>query len=79
MKKSLKKGFTIIELVVVMSIILIVTATAVVSYHRMTTTYQEKEYERIINTFEAAAEAYAAENQDIKDRIYSGAGYATVT
>ena len=79
MKKSLKKGFTIIELVVVMSIILIVTATAVVSYHRMTTTYKEKEYERIINTFEAAAEAYAAENQDIKDRIYSGAGYATVT
>jgi len=79
MKKSLKKGFTIIELVVVMSIILIVTATAVVSYHRMTTQYKEKEYDRIINTFEAAAEAYAAENQDIKDRIYSGAGYATVT
>ena len=79
MNKTLKKGFTIIELVVVMSIILIVTATAVVSYHRMTTTYKEKEYERIINTFEAAAEAYAAENQDIKDRIYSGAGYATVT
>jgi prepilin-type N-terminal cleavage/methylation domain-containing protein len=79
MKKKQKNGFTIIELVVVMSILLLVTATSIVSYHRITTNYKEKEYERIVSDFEAAAEVYASMNNDIKDRVYSGNGFATVT
>lgn len=79
MKRNQKKGFTIIELVVVMSILLLITATSVISYHRITTSYKEKEFERIVSDFEAAAEVYASMNNDLKDRVYSGTGFATVT
>lgn len=74
-----KKGFTIVELLVVMAIIIAVTATSVVSYTRITSNMKEKEYNRIISQFEAAAEVYVASSPELRERIYMGEGYATVT
>lgn len=78
-KRKLKNGFTILELIVVMSIILVVSVSSVVAYTRMTTSYKEKEYNRLISEFEAAAETYVALNRDMREIIYSGSGYATIT
>lgn len=79
LKRISKKGFSIVELIVVMSIILVITATSVVSYTRMTTNYKDKEYERLISEFEAAAETYVALDRSMREIIYSGSGYATIT
>ena len=75
----MKKGFTLTELLVVMAILIAITASSVVSYTRMTKNMKEREYNRIVEEFEAAAEVYVASNYGLREKIYSGDGYAVVT
>ena len=75
----MKKGFTIIELLVVMAILIAVTTGSVISYTRMTKDMKVKEYNRVIEEFEAAAEVYVASNYALRQRVYSEEGYVVVT
>ena len=59
-----RNGFTLIEMLVTISIILIISITGFITFNKILDNSKQKEYNRMVNEFETAAEVWLEKRED---------------
>ena len=65
-------GFTLLEILVTISICTLLSIMGFITYNKVTDNYKEKEYNTIVSDFESAAEVYITKSSDKEKKLYSG-------
>ena len=68
----MKKGFTLIELIITLSLCLFVASFTVVLFSTFNKQLKEKQYNRIVDEIEAAADIYLQNESSYKNELYNG-------
>lgn len=73
MKESvrMKKGFTLIEILVVITLIGILATTSFISLGKVNDARIENEYNKKVENFIDAAEVYIDNNTDLREKVYN--------
>jgi prepilin-type N-terminal cleavage/methylation domain-containing protein len=74
-KKSTKKGFTLVELLVTIVLLGIIGTIVVYNMMNVSTSSKESEYDRFIAKVKSAAETYASVNPDVFKDLYINKAY----
>lgn len=77
--KNNKKGFTLVEIIIVVSILVVVATIFSVNMISTLNKNKEKEEENVITVVKTAAETYIAVNPEKFEDLYEGYGYVDVT
>ena len=67
----MKNGFTLIEIIVSITIILVIGTTSVILFNNLNKSINNKQYNKIVNEIELAAEIYVLKNEVYKNDLYS--------
>ena len=79
MKNRLKKGFTLVELLVTIVLLGVVGAIVIYNMTSVTSNSKESEYDRFIATIKSAAKVYSSNNPEAFDSLYSNRSFVYFT
>lgn len=74
-----KQGFTLIELIIVISLLSVVVLMFANNMEGINRSTTEKSYNRMVSNIKMASEAYVAYDQKIEDEIKYGKGYYNIS
>ena len=72
------KGFTIVELLTVIVLLLLIGGVSFVSFFTINNKTRNKQYNNVVDDIEAAAEVYLNKNSNLKSSIYNNKGFILV-
>lgn len=75
----MKKGFTLVELIITVSLIVLIGFIAVPGVRNLISDSKQKAYDSMVNTIEDAAKSYTYLNSSDVDVTIAANGYADVT
>ncbi len=73
-----KKGFTLVELIVVIAILVVIAGLFSVNMIRTMNKNKEEEQQNVVTKIQSAAEAYVSANPEAVERLYNGYGYVDI-
>ena len=74
-----KRGFTLIEIVVVVGLLALIGVAIAFSANSLLKNQKEDEYENFIKRIESAANTYVTSNSEILEDLYTDKGYVIIT
>ena len=77
-KNSRKKGFTLVELIVVISVLVIVAGLFAVNMMKTLNKNKDEEQKEVVAQITSAADAYVVANPEEVKRLYNGYGYVDI-
>jgi len=75
----MKKGFTLVELIITVSLIVLIGLVAIPRVRNLITDSKQKAYDSMVDTIEDAAKSYTYLNSSTIDATITANGYAEVT
>ena len=75
----MKKGFTLIEILVVISIIGVLSATSFISFAKINEKTTEQDYNNVVTSFITSAEVYVDNDENLRKIVYNDKGSVKVT
>ena len=67
----MKKGFTLVEVIVVISLIGVICLTSFISYAKVSNASIESEYNTLINKFITASSVYIDNDENLRTSLYN--------
>ena len=75
----MKKGFTLIEILVVICIIGVLSATSFISFAKINEKTTEQDYNNVVTSFITSAEVYIDNDENLRKIVYNDKGSVKVT
>lgn len=66
-----KKGFTLIEILIVISLLAIITTSSFIAFRSVNENSKNNDYTRIVEEFKTTAEVYVDKNEELRKNIYN--------
>ena len=66
-----KKGFTLIEILIVISLLAIITTSSFIAFRSINENSKNNDYTKLVEEFKTTAEVYVDKNEELRKNIYN--------